>query len=393
MIGRSRSSAVRIGGMVLAAAMLVAAGGATSASAASKTSKTPFLLGEAYPLTGSEGAYGVGLKDTEAIAVSYINQRGGILGHPIKVTVWDTQAEPAVGIAATQAFIGAHVNAVEGYFDSSVTIPSIPLLEQANIPLFGGNPSTPALATMHLKNFVRITGNDRNEGTVQAAFVRQKLGLSTAVVIDDNETFGDAFAAAFASKFKALGGTIAARYTTTIDTTDFTSVLAQVQTVQPQIVEYSGFDPAAALLLKQMRADGITAKYVTDSSQYGSVFTSTAGATAAVGAYMTNVHSQINSPLYKYLQTQMQKRYHQAVTSIDANGFDAIIAIWKTAELAHSIAPAKLIAYMHRTTFQGATGKVSFLPDGDRAQISYTVIQVTPSLTYQTVYTYAKTLS
>jgi ABC-type branched-subunit amino acid transport system substrate-binding protein len=142
-----------------------------------------------------------------------------------------------------------------------------------------------------------------------------------------------------------------------------------------------------------MRADGITARYVTDSSQYGSVFTSTAGATAAVGAYMTNVHSQINSPLYKYLQTQMQKRYHQAVTSIDANGFDAIIAIWKTAELAHSIAPAKLIAYMHRTTFQGATGKVSFLPDGDRAQISYTVIQVTPSLTYQTVYTYAKTLS
>ena len=320
------------------------------------------------PLTGSEGQYGVGLKQAEGIAVSYINNNGGILGHKIKVSLWDTQAEPALGIAATQSMISAHVNAVVGYFDSDVTIPSVPLLEKAKIPLFGGNPSTPALATMHLTNFVRITGNDKNEGTVQATFVRQKLGLSKVVVIDDNETFGDAFAAAFVQEFQALGGKIAAQYTTTVATTDFTSLIAKMKTLNPQLVEYSGFDPAAALLLKQMRAAGMTAKYITDSSQYGSGFTSLAGS-AAVGAYMTNIPTGgASSSFATYLQDQMQKLYKQSVTTIDANGFDAVLAVWRTAELAHSIAPTQLIADMHKVTFEGATGKVSFLADGDRAR-------------------------
>jgi ABC-type branched-subunit amino acid transport system substrate-binding protein len=89
----------------------------------------------------------------------------------------------------------------------------------------------------------------------------------------------------------------------------------------------------------------------------------------------------------------MQKQYKQSVTTIDANGFDAVIAVWKTAELAHSIAPTQLIAYMHKVTFEGATGKVSFLADGDRAQIRYEVVEVTPARSYTIVYTYARTLS
>jgi branched-chain amino acid transport system substrate-binding protein len=379
--------------VVALVATTAAALAAPPASAAPHTSTSPFLLGEAMPLTGSEGQYGVGLKQADGLAVSYVNDHGGILGHKIKVSLWDTQAEPALGIAATQSMISAHVNAVVGYFDSDVTIPSVPLLEKAHIPLFGGNPSTPALATMHLTNFVRITGNDKNEGTVQAVFVRQKLGLSKVAVIDDNETFGDAFAAAFVQEFQSLGGKVLANYTTTVSTTDFTSLIAKMNTLKPQLVEYSGFDPAAALLLKQMRAAGMTAKYVTDSSQYGTGFTSLAGS-AAVGAYMTNIPTGgSGSDLYNYLQAQMQKQYKQSVTTIDANGFDAVIAVWKTAELAHSIAPTQLIAYMHKVTFEGATGKVSFLADGDRAQIRYEVVEVTPARSYTIVYTYARTLS
>jgi branched-chain amino acid transport system substrate-binding protein len=231
---------------------------------------------------------------------------------------------------------------------------------------------------------------------VQATFVREDLKLTKAVVIDDNETFGDAFAAAFKTEFTHLGGTISASYTTTIDTADFTSVLAEIRAIkpQPQIVEYAGFDPAASLLLKQMGAAGMTEKYITDSSQYGSVFTSGAGS-AGVGAYMTNLpvsHTHA-TPLYKYLAKEMEARYHTGVIDISANAFDAVIAAWKTAELAHSIAPEMLIKYMHKTSFEGATGKVSFLPDGDRAQLSYTVVEVTPTAGYKTVYQYAKTLS
>jgi len=360
-------------------------------SAKPNSSRAPFLLGIAMPLTGSEAQYGVGLKTADQAAVTYINNHGGILGHPIKALYWDTKAEPAVGVAGTDYFISHGVNAVVGYFDSDVTIPSVKILEQHGIPLFGGNPSAPSLVKMGLSNFVRITGNSKNSGLVQAEFAYKELQLRRAVVVDDNESFGDAYAKAFTDAFKALGGTVQATYTTETTTTDFGSVLSEIKslTPAPQILEYSGFDPGAALILKQAREAGLALKYITDSSQYGPTFISDAG-TAAVGAYMTNhLLPKAVSGAAKYFDSTVPK---DDINPINADTYDAVFAVLHSAELAHSISPKALLETMHKVSFQGATGQVSFLPDGDRAQVLYDVVQVTPAKTYKQVYTYSKTL-
>ena len=313
-------------------------------------------------------------------------------GHELKLSFWDTVAQPATGVAGTHKFISDGVNAVVGFFNSDVTIPAVRLLQSAGIPLFGDNPSSPALATMNLTNFTRITGNDKNEGLVQADFTWNNLHLKTAVGIDDNEAFGQAFTQAFTDEYTKLGGKVVKHFSVDASTTDFGSIISQIKSLNPDSVEFSGFNPAAALLVKQIRAAGLKMVYITDSSQYGTDFTKIAGQ-AAVGAYMTNSPSASGTPtpLYEYLTASLKKQNIE-VTPIYATAFDAILDAWHASNDAHSIKPADLIKVMHSVSFDGATGHVSFLPDGDRAQIRYTVVQVSPDMSYKVVYNFGKTL-
>ena len=364
-------------GVLLAAVVL---------SGCSNGSSKDFVLGIGLPLTGSNATYGAASMDSEQLAVDYINSHGGILGRPVKVVSWDTKADPATGVAGAQNFVSKHVNAVVGFFNSDVTVPAIRILEQANIPLFGDNPSTPKLASLHLKSFIRLTGDDALEGVVQAQFAIQKLHAKTVVALDDQEAFGEAFAQAFVDEFKKEGGQVLDYEGVDPTANDYSAVLTKIASMKPDLFEFSGFYQPAALLVKQARQMGIKSTYITDSAVYGDKYLGIAGK-AAVGSYMTNVpiSAGANTPLQTYLADNLDSKYKIKIDGIDANAFDAVMAVSYAAQMAKSIAPADLIKVMHDVKFQGATGDVSFLPDGDRAQVDYTVVEVTPQMTYKTL--------
>lgn len=379
------SSGVLVSGMF--GAML------TSAPAFAKTRlKGTFTVGVGDPLTGDQANYGILVYDSKKIAANYVNSHGGVLGQKMVLLPWDTKADPATGVAGAHYFVSQNVNAVSGFFDSDVTIPSIRILSAANIPLFGGNPSTPSLVSMHLNNFTRITGDDALEGMIQAQYAIKNLHAKTAFVLNDEETFGEAFAQAFAGEFKKLGGKVVSYQGIDPSSNDYSAILANVKAAKPDILQFSGFYQPAALLVKQARQLGIKSTFLTDSSVYGPQFLSLAGS-AAVGTYMTNLPvSMAKSSLGNYLATNLQKQYHLKVDPIAANAFDSIIQVWKAAQLAHSTKPADLLRVMKKVKFVGATGVVSFLPDGDRAQVDYTVLKVMPGLKYNTVYQIKETL-
>jgi len=358
------------------------------------TSNKDFLLGIGLPLTGPNASYGVASLDSEKLAVDYINNHGGILGHQIKVITWDTKADPATGVAGAHNFVSRHVNAVVGFFNSDVTVPAVRILENAGIPLFGDNPSTPKLATLHLTNFIRITGDDALEGVIQAQFATQKLNAKTAVVLNDQETFGEAFAQAFANEFKKEGGKVLDYEGIDPTANNYSAILSKIQSLSPDLFEFSGFYQPAGLLVKQARQTGIKATFITDSAVYGDKYLGIAGK-AAVGSYMTNlpIGSSTQTSFEKYLATNLKSKYDINVDPIDANAFDAVLAVWHAAQKAKSIAPADLIKVMHDISYQGATGQVSFLPDGDRAQVDYSIIKVTPDMKYKTIQTFKEVLS
>jgi branched-chain amino acid transport system substrate-binding protein len=389
MRDKNRKRALGLSAVVVSVTLLAA----FSLVGCSGGSGNGFVLGIGLPLTGSNATYGAASMDSEQLAVDYINSHGGILGHPIKVISWDTKADPATGVAGAHQFVSKHVNAVVGFFNSDVTVPAIRILEQANIPLFGDNPSTPKLASLHLTNFIRLTGDDALEGVIQAQFAVQKLHAKTVVALDDQEAFGEAFAQAFVDEVKKEGSKVLDYEGVDPTANDYSAVLSKVASLKPDLLEFSGFYQPAGLLVKQARQMGIKSLFITDSAVYGDKYLGIAGK-AAVGSYMTNVpiSAGANTPLQKYLSDNLQSKYQIKVDGIDANAFDAVMAVSYAAQLAKSIAPADLIKVMHDVKFQGATGEISFLPDGDRAQVDYTVVVVTPEMTYKTLQEFKEVL-
>src|SRR5699024_8957847 len=90
-----------------------------SAQAAEK----PLTIGAVMPMTGALQTYGdTSLKGIK-LAVEEINEAGGVLGQPVKLSVGDAQTLPQAGVSAANKL--ANINGAEvfvGALSSGVTI-------------------------------------------------------------------------------------------------------------------------------------------------------------------------------------------------------------------------------------------------------------------------------
>jgi branched-chain amino acid transport system substrate-binding protein len=395
---RRRVSQRLVAGSVLSRAprlllVLVLLLGVARVSAAPARFKGDFVLGVGTPLTGSEANYGIGILDAIKMAAADTNGKGGVLGYQVKVLPFDTKGDPATGVAGAHYFISQNVNAVIGFFNSDICVPTSSILLRAHLPLISDNCSTPKLAQMALPNFVRITGDDAYEGYTQGTFARQYLHAKTASVLQDEEIFGQAFADAFVKRFKQLGGTIVSYDGVPADGTDFSSVLTKIKSLHPDVLEFSGFFQAAGLIVKQARQLSISSTYLTDSSQVGPDYLRVGGA-AAIGSYLTDLPNSLtsNNPVAKAYNKEFQAKYHLSSSDVYTNAYDAFLATQHAVQLAKSIQPADLLKVLHKVSFLGATGQVSFLANGDRAQINYVVDKVLTGGTFKPVYHVTTTL-
>jgi branched-chain amino acid transport system substrate-binding protein len=94
----------------------------------------------------------------------------------------------------------------------------------------------------------------------------------------------------------------------------------------------------------------------------------------------------------KAYNKEFQAKYHLASSDVYTNAYDAFLATIQTVQLAKSIQPADLLKVLHKVSFLGATGQVSFLANGDRAQINYVVDKVLAGGVFSPIFHMSTTL-
>lgn len=117
--------------LVLAAVGLLAACGSSSNSSASKSggsgssSKSPITIGTSLSLSGDFAADGQAFERGYRLWVADQNRAGGLLGHPIKLSVLSDSSSPAQVVTNYQKLIGSdHDQLVFGPFSSLLTGPA-----------------------------------------------------------------------------------------------------------------------------------------------------------------------------------------------------------------------------------------------------------------------------
>src|SRR5215217_9358695 len=95
----TRRTLLGLPGALSGAALLAACGGTATQSGAGGTAsdKTPVNIGASVSATGTNGNIGKYQKEAYEMWAEQINQRGGLMGRPVQMTILDDASEPTTG--------------------------------------------------------------------------------------------------------------------------------------------------------------------------------------------------------------------------------------------------------------------------------------------------------
>jgi branched-chain amino acid transport system substrate-binding protein len=258
-------------GALAAVAVFAAAACQTGAPGGGNTVK----IGVVLPLSGGAAADGQPALKGARLAVDEANERGGVGGKRLELTVLDHAVNGRYneqqGARDMQTLAGdTAVIAAIGPYNSAVARAQIPISNDAGLlqcsPANTAEGLTkPEFGALEFRknfperiNYVRVATTDDVQGPAMANYAYNDLELRNILVIDDVTTFGTGVADNFQAEFEELGGTIADRVGAAPETTDFVPIITAAADSEPDAVYYGGVvTSGAGLLLKQMRQQGM----------------------------------------------------------------------------------------------------------------------------------------
>jgi branched-chain amino acid transport system substrate-binding protein len=351
--------------------------GTASVAAASATDDTVVVkIGSAEPLTGNIAHMGKDNDNGARLAVEEINQQGlTIDGKKIRLELdsQDDAADPKTGTNVAQKLVDDKVVAVVGHLNSGVSIPASKIYSDAGIVQVSPSSTNPDYTKQGFKTTYRTIATDAQQGPALANFVSQKLGAKTVAVIDDATAYGQGLADEFAKTAQADGLTVVDREATNDKATDFKAILTTIKGKKPDVIMFGGMDNVAGPMAKQAAELGIPAKILGGDGICTQEIVSLAG--DAIGNIICSDAAPALSQMTQgpEFEKKYEARYHIPIQYCAPGSYDAIHVIVEAMKRANSTDPAKILAAMPATNYDGVIGHIAFTPTGDLQQVSITI--------------------
>lgn len=217
-------------------------------------------VGMSYPATGPQAYFGGSWANGAKLAVDDFNA-----AHPdkkVELVLMDDQGDARQGTLVAQRLCDdASVLAVIANFSSGVTIPTSDVYNRCGLAQIT-NASNVKVTQAGYTNLFRPIGNDAAQGAIPANYAAKELGAKTVAIIHDKGAYGQGLAEIFRDTFTADGGKVTSFQGVNPTDVDFSALLTNIKTENPDVVFFGGMMPPGALIPKQMRALGINARYI-----------------------------------------------------------------------------------------------------------------------------------
>ena len=168
------------------------------------------------------------------MAVTEINQQGGLLGIPVELIGHiNKEAIPEVSVQiAEQLIVEDEIIALIGPNRSSHAVEVGPIAQRYRIPMVTTTATNPNVT--NAGDFVFMASfTDSFQGSVMARFAKEDLGITTAALLTrKGDLYTEGIAEFFALNFSKLGGEIVATEFYEGDLTDFTAQLTNIADVE-----------------------------------------------------------------------------------------------------------------------------------------------------------------
>jgi branched-chain amino acid transport system substrate-binding protein len=336
-------------------------------------------IGSASPLTGPQAHIGIDIRNGVQLAVDDVNAAGlEIGGRKVKLELIaeDDEANPTKATTVAQKLVDAKVAGVVGHFNSGASIPASKIYSDAGIPQISPGSTNPKYTQQGFKTTFRLVANDDQQGPTLARFAVGKLQAKNIAVIDDSTAYGQGLADAFEATAKAGKATIVAREHTTDKDTDFKSILTKIKGRKPDLIMFGGIDPQAGPMAKQMEELGIKAKFIGGDGIQTPNFIELAGKSAeGVMASIPGLPKE-QMPGGKQFMEKFKQKFNAEVQLFAPMGYDGVMVFVDAMKRAGSAEPAKILAELPKTRYDGVIGPIAFDDKGDLQNGPITIYQV-----------------
>ena len=226
------------------------------------------------------------------LAISQINEQGGILGgQPLSIISADTTCTDASAAinAADRMINSENVTAIVGALCSGATIASANnVAVPAGVLMVSPASTSPAIAEIDDNDLVfRTTPSDAYQGEVLARLLLSK-GIDEVAMTFVNNDYGQGLANAFSSHYEAGGGVIAGRAAHEDGRADYRSELGNLASSGAEtLLVFAYADTSGQTILRQAYESGMFTQFIGADGMVGDALVNAVGADVLEGMIAT----------------------------------------------------------------------------------------------------------
>ena len=327
-------------------------------------------IGHAVALTGDSSMWGQAEKNALEMEIDKINKAGGVLGKKLQLIAYDTRADATEAVNVTKRLVSQDkVSAIIGPGQSGVAIAMTSVTEPGKVPFIATTATNPKVTVDDKTNKVRgyafrTCFIDPFQGTVAAQFAIKDLKAQNAAIIYDVGSDYSAFLGKyFVEEFNKQKGKIVANEAFRSNELDFRAILGKVKLANPDVVFVPTMQKEAALILKQARDLGITAKFI-GGDGWGSPDLVTLGGSAVEGSYFVNLASMDDPDIQNFIKDYKERFKQEPVLPNPVMAIDGLMAVVEAIKKANSSDPAKITEQLIKIKdLPVLTGKLTIDPE------------------------------
>lgn len=311
---------------------LTACGGspASSDSSAAEGGDT-VTVGLLHSLTGSMAISETSVRDAELLAISEINDAGGVNGAQIEYIEEDGASEPSTFATKVEKLIDSDgVSTIFGCWTSSSRKAVKPIVEDYNALLwypvqYEGMESSPNIV---------YTGAAPNQQIVPAIEYLLDQGYKNFFLLGSDYVFPRTANMIITAQVEAAGAKVVGEEYADMDQTDFAAIIAKIEAAKPDIIINTLNGTGNVSFFKQMSEKNYTAETYPTMS-----FSIAEEEVATIGADILKGH-MVSWNYYQTTDTEENKKFVEAykamfgedrVTSDPAEAAYDAVYLWKAA--------------------------------------------------------------
>jgi branched-chain amino acid transport system substrate-binding protein len=331
-------------------------------------------IGMAGPFTGSNASLGDMMKRGMEIAIEDINEKGGVLGRPIKPIIMDDRCDPKEAVSVANKLINYEVPVVIGHFCSGASIPTSDIYASSGILQISPASTNPKLTERDIPTVFRICGRDDAQGVTSAHWISTHYTGQNVAVVHDKQTYSKGLADSFKMNILKTGqNPLVLEETVNPGEKDFSSLITKLKRANAQVIYYGGYHPELGQILRQLQAQGMKPTVISGDAVGTSELWQVTGNAAEGMLFTQGANPQINPEASPLIEKLKKKNYPLEVYTFYT--YAAMQSWTQAVEKAQSLDAVKVSEVMKNSSFKTVLGDLGYNNLGDIKGSAYRVYQ------------------